>query len=595
MKSSVLKSSRYKFGAYVRLSPSDEVREEGSLVSHPQRIKSHVEYKNSQDPGWGEIIEVYTDKDYSGKDTNRPAFRRMLQDIKLGRINAVIFTELSRISRDVKDFCNFWEFLKEHRAIFISLKENFDTTTPIGEMMVIQAISFAQFERKTIVQRIKDGARARAERGLANGGVNLLGFDRHPHKRGSLVINEDESISVRYIFTKFLELGSIAKTREYLNHNGYRTKSYITQDGRQRGGQIWTHTTLHSLLTNIRIIGKVEVNTSNKHVLPDDLPHPERYRLVDASWPAIVDESLFVQVQEKLAHNGRYGKHHIHQYRLSGIVECGLCGKELSGQSANGKGGKYFYYAHSRKHNIQGNHLDRCQMERMPAVRLEEAVISRLMELARDKKLLAQLASDSDVNTEELTKEIDQVLASKEQDKRKLDRMIDNLITTLAELPDGMKPKVILEKVADLEWQREQIANSMSEMREEKKRKGGKLINTEHIFRVFRLFQRDFATRPAHEQREVLRSVVSKVVIQENGVRVFYYGSPNDDKVLEESTGGIEAKLLGKHQVVPEWKSKESSVNTKNSGPSEERSGVRPVSRMVEVRRFELLAPSVQS
>jgi site-specific DNA recombinase len=525
------------------LSPSDEVREEGSLVSHPQRIKSHVEYKNSQEPGWGEIVEVYTDKDYSGKDTNRPAFRRMLQDIKLGRINAVIFTELSRISRDVKDFCNFWEFLKAHKATFVSLKENFDTTTPIGEMMVIQAISFAQFERKTIVQRIKDGARARAERGLANGGINLLGFERHPHKRGTLLVNEDEAVIVRHIFGKFLELGTVAKTREYLNQNGYRTKSYVTKDGRQRGGQIWTLATLHSLLTNIRVIGKVEVNAQNKDVEADQLNRMEQYRQVDASWPAIVEPAVFAAVQDKLCHNGRFAKRHIHHYRLSGLVECGLCGKELAGQSANGTGGKYFYYGHSRKHSIASSHLDRCPLERMPAVRLEEAVSGRLMELAGSHKLLAQLAKDSQVDTTGVNQEIEKLLASKEQEKRKLDRMIDNLIESLADLPEGMAPKSILEKVADLEWQRDQILSSMNDLREEKRNKGAKVINMEHVFKVFRLFNRDFPKRPAHEQREILRSVIQKIVVQENGIRVFYFGSPNDDKVAADLDRDIESKL----------------------------------------------------
>lgn len=594
-KSSTARAGRLKLGAYVRLSPSDEVRAEGSLVSHPQRMKSFVDYKSSQDPGWGEVVEVYTDKDYSGKDTNRPAFKRMLQDIKLGRINAVIVTELSRISRDVKDFCNFWEFMKLHHAIFISLKEQFDTTTPIGEMMVIQAVSFGQFERKTIVQRIKDGAKARAERGLVNGGMSILGYDRHPTKRGTLIVNEQEAVAVRHIFEKFLELGSLAKLRTYLNHNGYRTKAFVTQDGRQRGGQIWTRETLHKLLTNVRVTGKVEVNGGNRDVAPEDLPEHDRYRLVEASWPALIDQAMFQKVAEKLADNGRFGKLHIHDYRLSGLVECGLCGKELAGSSANGTGGKYFYYAHARKHNIAGTHLERCDMERMPAVRLEEAVVSRLMELARNPKVLAQLATDAEVNTEELTKEVDQMINSKEQEKRKLDRMVDNLVATLAELPTGMTPKTILEKIQELEGQREQLARALAELREDRKRKGGgKVINTEHVFRVFRLFQRDFPTRPAHEQREILRSVVSKVVVQGNGLRVFYYGSPRDDKLLDASPAAIEAKLLGKLSAVPASKAAKKAANVTNSGSSFDGTGVRAVSGLVEDRRVELLTSRMQ-
>ncbi len=595
MKSSVSKTSRYRFGAYVRLSPSDEVRDEGSLVSHPQRINSFVDYKNTQDPGWGEVVEVYVDKDYSGKDTNRPAFKRMLQDIKYGRINAVVVTELSRISRDVKDFCYFWEFMKLHRAIFISLKENFDTTTPIGEMMVIQAISFAQFERKTIVQRIKDGARARAERGLANGGINLLGFDRHPTRRGSLVVNEQEASIVRHIFEKFLELGSLAKLRDYLNANGYRTKAFVTKDARQRGGQIWTRAALHSLLTNVRVIGSVEVNAQNREVLPEELSEFERYRVVDASWPGIVEKEVFAQISAKLADNGRFGKFHIHLYRLSSLVQCGLCGRELAGQSANGTGGKYFYYGHSRKHNIRGTHLDRCRLERMPAARLEEAVIARLMELARTPKLLAQLATDSEGNTEELAKELDQMIGAKDQEKRKLDRMVDNLVATLAELPEGLKPQTILEKIRDLEGQREQVARALGELREERQRKGGKVINTEHLFRVFRLFQRDFATRPAHEQREVLRSVISRLVVQENGVRVFYYGTPREDKLLDTSPDSVEAKLLGTPSALAGTKGAKKSPKTTNSGLSEERTGVRAVSGLVEVSGVEPLTYALRT
>ena len=111
--------------AYIRLSPSDEIRDEGSLVSHPQRIKHFVDYRNSQTPGWGKIVDWYTDKDYSGKDMNRPEFRRMCRDIKDGKINAVIVTELSRLSRSVKDFCQFWDFLKRHKTTFYSLKQQF--------------------------------------------------------------------------------------------------------------------------------------------------------------------------------------------------------------------------------------------------------------------------------------------------------------------------------------------------------------------------------------------------------------------------------------------------------------------------------------
>jgi site-specific DNA recombinase len=117
------RSEGFRIGAYIRLSPSDEIREEGSLVSHPQRIKQFVDYRNAQSTNWGSILDWYTDKDYSGKDMNRPEFKRMCRDIKDGKINAVIVTELSRLSRSVKDFCQFWDFLKRYKPLFIVLKK----------------------------------------------------------------------------------------------------------------------------------------------------------------------------------------------------------------------------------------------------------------------------------------------------------------------------------------------------------------------------------------------------------------------------------------------------------------------------------------
>jgi DNA invertase Pin-like site-specific DNA recombinase len=118
----------YRIAGYVRLSPTGDEREEGSLVSHPQRIKEFVDYKNVQSGGtWGAIADWYIDKDLSGKDLNRPSFKRLCNDIQAGKIDLVIVTELSRLTRKVKDFCHVWEFFREHNVKLISLKENFDT------------------------------------------------------------------------------------------------------------------------------------------------------------------------------------------------------------------------------------------------------------------------------------------------------------------------------------------------------------------------------------------------------------------------------------------------------------------------------------
>ncbi len=591
-KSSGSSKVRYRLGAYVRLSPTDEVREEGSLVSHPQRIRNFVDFKNSQEPGWGEIVEFYTDKDYSGGNTNRPAFKRLLQDLKYGHINAVIVTELSRISRDVKDFCNFWEFAKLHNATFISLKENFDTTTPIGEMMVIQAISFAQFERKTIVTRIKDGARARAERGLSVGGQRVMGYDLHPTKRGHLLVNEKEAATVRYIFDKFLELGSLAKTRDYLNDGGFRTKAYLTKADRAIGGNLWGCSSLLQLLTNHKFVGKVQVNTANRDVPDSEVAPHERYKIVEASWPSIISEEIFQRVQVQLEDNKFSTKHSKHLYRLAGLIECGICGKELSGQSANGKGGKYFYYAHSRKFIVtgSGSHKHRCPLERTEAVRIEEAAIARIIELARNRQLLQHIAEQTESNSEDLVKDLDHVIATQEQERRNLERLKDNLLATLAELPASVSRKTILDKIGEYEKQQNQLAESLTQLKEQRSGKRGKVIHMEQVFRLFKLFQKGFDRQAAHHQRDLLREIIQKVVVYENALRIFYYAGPNDDVSLAATAEEIEQRLLG----TPEMTKPPTAMPPALSAGIM-RSGVRLSYKMVGETRLELATSCSQS
>ncbi len=526
------KKVQFRLGAYIRLSPSDEVRDEGSLVSHPQRIKGFVDYRNQQNPGWGEIVEWYTDKDLSGKDLNRPALKRMLHDLMQGHINAVIVTELSRLSRDVKDFCQIWEFFKKHRATFVSLKENFDTSTPIGEMMVINCISFSQFERKTIVQRIKDGARARAERGLANGSQRVLGYDPDPIKRCYLVVNESEAVVVRHCFEKFLELGSVRKLRDYLNESGNKTKQYVTREARMVGGNRWTESSIFKFLTNLALIGMREINKKNINVDPEELDEKDRYKAVKASWPPIVGDALFWKVQEVLEANRKLFKHHKHIYRLTGLVHCGICGDLLGGKSATGKNGKYFYYGHNRKFLIAGDvHTKRCPLERVPAPRLEEAVIGRLLELAKDKQLMAELARNSVRKDTKSRADLDTLIATREQERRNVQRMIDNLLGVLAEQTDA--PKSVLAKVAECEGHREKISASIATLKAEKAGQQDQVIDLEEAFRLFREFRKDFVTRSAQKQRDILNDVIHRIVIQEDGARVQYFTTSQEDLLGE--------------------------------------------------------------
>ena len=535
-KKNLKKSSIYKIGGYIRLSPSDEIREEGSLVSHPQQIKSFVELKNSHTKNWGEIVEWYTDKDYSGGNMNRPAFKRMCSDIISGHINAIIVTELSRLNRNVKDFCQFWDFVQRHNVKLISLKENFDTSTPAGEMMVLSIINFAQFERKNIVQRIKNGSRSRAERGLANSGVPVLGYNSHSEKTCHLVINEKEKVLVQLIFNKYIELGTLAKTCEYLNQKGYKTKEYMTKAGKPYGGHRWTRGSLQRTLTNLVYIGKRELNKESRHLDQETLKEEDRYQVFEAQWESLVSEEIFYNIQSILENNKRETRRYVHNYRLRGFVHCKECGEKLIGKSGNGRSGKYYYYGHKRTPLIKGDrHKQRCILENIPAVSLEEAVLSGLKRLKEDEELLKNLVLKANTGRSENTSYLDGLLQSVKEKHKAAKESQEGIITAIAAAPKSKSTQVLMKKLEELETQKEVLEEEIEKLTQERKQSSSNVIDLKSAFSLLRGFNKEFHKQPSHQQRELLKNILRKVVVGRDGVWIECYGMAPSPSVSLES------------------------------------------------------------
>lgn len=568
----------YKIGAYIRLSPSDEIREEGSLVSHPQQIRNFVQLKNSQSSYWGEVVEWYTDKDYSGGNMNRPAFKKMCADIVSGTINAVVITELSRLNRNVKDFCQFWDFAQRHNIKLISLKESFDTSTPAGEMMLLSIMNFAQFERKTIVQRIKNGSRSRAERGLANGGVPTLGYYADPNKTCHLLINEKEKSVVQLIFNTFIELGTLAKACEYLNQKGYTTKEYTTKKGKKFGGNRWTVGSLHRTLTNLVYISKREFNKKNRHLDQDNLKEDECYKVFDAEWSSIIGEHQFYIVQEMLEDNKKKTRKYVHNYRLSGFVHCKECGEKLIGKSATGRSGKYYYYGHKRDPLNHGQrHLNKCVLENIPALTFEEAVFSGLKRLKEDKSLLASLLNEKNSKSTDNSSYINGLLQSLREKHKVIRSKSDGLISAIAEAPKDKLTQTLIKKLHDLENEKEALEKEIENLITEKEEASGNLINLKSAFALLRSFNKSFSELPAHKQRLVLKGILHKVIVSCEGVYIECHGMAQSPMI------NLEADLI-------ESSLKEENINIKKKNlptlnrkkPEPKRTLVRPLSQLVE-------------
>ena len=188
------------------------------------------EYADLKFSGQIESFEVYQDEGFTGANTDRPGLERLLRDVKDGLVDALIVYQLDRISRDVRDFSNIYALLEEKRVMFVSIKENIDTATPIGKAMMYVTMVFAQMERETIANRVTDNMLGLAKKGFWTGGPAPLGYHcgrvtAAGKNHSMLVPDPDGKERVSWLFDTFLESGSSTRRLQAaLTEDGYRTE-----------------------------------------------------------------------------------------------------------------------------------------------------------------------------------------------------------------------------------------------------------------------------------------------------------------------------------------------------------------------------------
>ena len=247
-----------KCGLYARVSTDIQAEvKNGSLDTQIDRLQKYVELKDTTPEEEWTVAAIYREEGKSGKNVDRPEFKRMVQDIERGKINAVLCTRIDRVSRSVIDFLHFHEFLKENEAIFISLNENFDTSTSMGRCFLTIILAIAELERDRTSERTKEKMLWRAEKGLRNGGQHLLGYDIDPDNKGVLKPNKAERELVFLIFRTYVKEQSFRAVARIINEKGYRTKSYVSRRDKVYSGKKFNKTQIMRMLQNEFYIGKI--------------------------------------------------------------------------------------------------------------------------------------------------------------------------------------------------------------------------------------------------------------------------------------------------------------------------------------------------
>ena len=378
-------------GLYIRVSTERQAKvEEGSLKNQDQLLTQHVEIKSKlQEEGWI-IVDRYVDEGKSAKNTKgRPEYLRMLQDIEKERINTIICTALSRISRSTRDLLDMVDYFRARQVDFICLKEDFDTTTAQGKCFLTIMGALNEFEREQTSERVRSNLLARAERGLWNGG-QILGYDLSSKKKGSIIPNEKEKAIVNFCFDTYLECGSVLKTREIVNSKGHYTKEYMSRNEKLHAGRKFCYSSMLNVLTNKAYIAKREINKRSKYRHQDSLPEDRKLRIVDAVWEPIVDKDKFNNVQELLKENLQHKyngtKPSRHFYLLNGgFLHCHKCGSTMQGRSAwgNRKTKTYYYYAcnnRSCRFKLPEPEIESVIREAMKAVGAKDDVLDKIVD-----------------------------------------------------------------------------------------------------------------------------------------------------------------------------------------------------------------------
>lgn len=342
-----------KIGLYLRVSTTEQSRlTEGSLASQRHRLETYVAYRNTADSDWGKIVGTYVDEAQSGGHIKRPRLIKLIRKIRCREIDTVIVTDLSRLSRSIQDFSALWELMRASSTKLISLREHFDTDSAAGEMMLFALINFAQFERKQTAERVSANFRARAERGLFNGGPVPIGFDIDPAQRGYLRINPDEATQVRLIFYFFRSTGTIRSTLQRVREAGILPKAR-SKSRTGVGIREFTMDGIWRVLRNPCYIGQCEINKSSRFKDQSALIESRRYRTTRALWPAILSEEEFNHVQKELDSNKFRLKATVRghfDYIYSPLVFCSECNQPMVGSGGTGSNGKkYRYYGHKGK------------------------------------------------------------------------------------------------------------------------------------------------------------------------------------------------------------------------------------------------------
>jgi site-specific DNA recombinase len=366
----------FRCAIYTRKS-SEEGLEQDFNSLHAQRESCDAYIKSQRHEGWTPLPALYDDGGYSGGSTERPALKRLLADIQSHLIDVVVVYKVDRLTRSLADFAKIVEIFDAAGVSFVSVTQQFNTTTSMGRLTLNVLLSFAQFEREVTGERIRDKIAASKQKGMWMGGWVPIGYDR---KDRTLTINETEALTVRTIFDLFLKLKNVQRVQTELVRLNLTTKPYETPRGRAVGGLPFARGHLYKILSNPLYIGEIGHR---------GVRYPGQH-------PPLIDGPTWDAVQAQLAAN-----HHENRARtnakskslLAGLIYDDA-GNRLVSSHATKNGKRYRYYVTAQGTGRPGA-TPTPPMLRLPAAMIDELVLTKLRSFLTDKAQISNLLRET--------------------------------------------------------------------------------------------------------------------------------------------------------------------------------------------------------
>lgn len=341
-----------------------------SLDAQREACESYIASQKHE--GWMMLADAYDDGGFTGGNMDRPALKRLINDIKNGLIDTVVVYKVDRLSRSLADFAKLIELFDAHKVSFVSVTQQFNTTNSMGRLTLNILLSFAQFEREVIGERIRDKFAASKRKGMWMGGVTPMGYEVRDRQ---LHVHEEEAKAVRAIFENFIMLGSVTLLARELPAMGILSKKRVAKNGREFGGTPLDKGAIYKILNNPIYIGKIR--------------HKEK--IYEGRHEAIISDDLWQRAHSAMKQSPReraVATKRRTKAVLCGVLRCGGCNSSMTPCHTKKKGGKLYRYYGAVNYKKGG--CPDCPIKQVTANEIETVVLHQLQSIFAAPEMIVE-------------------------------------------------------------------------------------------------------------------------------------------------------------------------------------------------------------